>query len=161
MNGAKDFIAGMQQPLKFRLFLLSRLPAAFFSGVKVHQLSEDACTSSVPYRWFTRNPFRSTYFACLAMAAEMSSGALAMAHLYNKKPAVSMLVTSFESSYHKKAVSRTFFTCNAGQLFREAIEQTIISGEPQVVRAVATGRSASGELIAEAIITWSFLVRKK
>ena len=161
MNGAQDFITGMSHPLKFRLFLLSRLPAAFFSGVKVDQLTEESCTASVPYRWFTRNPFRSTYFACLAMAAEMSSGALAMAHLYNRKPAVSMLVTGFESSYHKKAVSRTFFTCNAGELFREAIEKTIATGEAQTVRAVTTGRSASGDLIAEAIITWSFLVRKK
>lgn len=53
--------------------------------------------------------FRSTYFACLAMAAEMSTGALAMAHLYHSDPPVSMLVVKLESEYFKKPwAERTF-----------------------------------------------------
>ena len=57
-------------------FYFQKLPAAFFSGVRIKEVGETKCRVSVPYKWFTQNPFRSTYFACLAMAAEMSTGAL-------------------------------------------------------------------------------------
>jgi hypothetical protein len=100
---AAAFIKTINHPFKFRLFLLTKLPSAYFAGVRVREASESRCVVTVPYKWFSRNPFRSTYFACLSMAAEMSTGALAMAHLYKRKPAVSMLVTKVESSYHKKA----------------------------------------------------------
>src|SRR5580698_6014615 len=86
-------------PFLFRLYLLTRLPSAFFAGLRISQLDADTCTVTVPYKWFTRNPFRSTYFACLAMAAEMSTGVLAMSQLYKSKPAVSMLVVKAESAY--------------------------------------------------------------
>jgi hypothetical protein len=45
-------------------------------------------------------------FACLAMAAEMSTGVLAMAHVYKRKPAISMLVVKMEAEYFKKATGK-------------------------------------------------------
>src|SRR6478752_8652955 len=98
------FIKSLKHPLKFRMFLLSRLPNAFFAGLRIKDLDEAVCRVTVPYKWFTKNPFRSTYFACLSMAAEMSTGALAMMHVHKKEPAVSMLVTKVESEYFKKAI---------------------------------------------------------
>ncbi|HEX2684798.1 MAG TPA: DUF4442 domain-containing protein [Ferruginibacter sp.] len=156
---ATSFIQLVKHPLKFRLFLLSKLPAAYFSGVRVREISEERCVATVPYKWFTRNPFRSTYFACLSMAAEMSTGTLAMAHLYNRKPAVSMLVTKVESSYHKKASGRTKFTCEDGLLFAKAIQQSIDSGQPQELRVRSVGKNEAGDLIAEFYVTWSFKAR--
>src|SRR5215207_4855643 len=97
------FFSIIKHPLKFRMFLLSSLPSAYFSGVRVKEIDEKKCVVSVPYKWFSKNPFRSTYFACLSMAAEMSTGALAMACLYKRVPAVSMLVISVNSNYIKKA----------------------------------------------------------
>ena len=67
----------IKNPFLFRLYLLTRLPSAFFAGLKISDLEADTCTVTVRYKWFTRNPFRSIYFACLAMAAEMSTGVLA------------------------------------------------------------------------------------
>ena len=98
-----SFIKLMKHPVKFRMFLFSKLPAAFFAGLKVQEADAKHCVVTVPYKWFTKNPFRSTYFACLSMAAEMSTGALAMAHLYKIQPPVSMLVVKVESEYFKKA----------------------------------------------------------
>ena len=115
------FIKLLRHPVKFRMFLLSRLPAAFFAGVRIKAIDENSCRVSVPYKWFTQNPFRSTYFACLSMAAEMSTGALCMAHLYKKAPVVSMLVVKVESEYFKKATGLTNFTCEDGLLIRETI----------------------------------------
>lgn len=157
---ASSFIKTINHPLKFRLFLLTKLPSAYFAGVRVREASESRCVVTVPYKWFSRNPFRSTYFACLSMAAEMSTGALAMAHLYKRKPAVSMLVTKVESSYHKKATGRTWFTCEDGALLANAIQQSIDSGEPQELRARSIGKNEAGELVAEFFVTWSFKARR-
>ena len=152
----KTFIRDMMHPLKFRLFLFFRLPAAYFAGVRVRSMDERQCTASVPYKWLSQNPFRSTYFACLSMAAEMSTGALAMAHLHKRKPPVSMLVVKLEAEFLKKATGRTRFVCEDGELFRSAIEETIRTGEPVTVRACSTGTSEKGEIIARFYITWSF-----
>lgn len=146
----------MKHPVKFRMFLLSKLPAAFFAGLKVKEADEKHCVVTVPYKWFTKNPFRSTYFACLSMAAEMSTGALAIAHLYKSDPPVSMLVIKVESEYFKKATGRTGFICENGDIIQQAIEETIASGEARTVRAKSTGRNNEGEVIAEFFITWSF-----
>lgn len=146
----------LKHPIKYRMFLFTKLPSAFFSGVRIRDIDENSCVVTVPYKWFSKNPFRSTYFACLAMAGEMSTGSLAMAHLYKRKPPVSMLVVNMEANYHKKAVSKTFFTCEDGKLFQQAIENTTATGETVTVKAKSTGRNKEGEMIAEFFITWSF-----
>jgi hypothetical protein len=150
------FIRLMKKPFRFRLYLLTRLPAAFFSGLRIRELNEGTCGITVPYTWFSKNPFRSTYFACLAMAAEMSTGALAMIHLFKRKPPVSMLVTRLEAEYFKKAVQHTLFTCADGYAIRQAIEEAIATGEPRTFRARSVGTNPAGEKIAEFFITWSF-----
>lgn len=155
------FIKTLKHPVKFRLFLLTKLPSAYFAGVRVREADERRCLVTVPFKWYTQNPFRSTYFACLSMAAEMSTGALAMTHLYKRKPAVSMLVVKVESEYFKKATKRTSFICEDGSLFQKAIEECIATGEPRTVRAKSTGRNSEGEVVAEFYITWSFKAKLK
>ena len=150
------FIKLISHPLKFRFFLLSKLPAAYFSGVRVKKITADHCEVTIPYKWFSRNPFRSTYFACLSMAAEMSTGALSMAHLYKRNPAVSMLVVKVESEYFKKAAGRTQFICEDGAKFTEAVEESIRTGEARTVQARSIGTNANGEQVAAFTITWSF-----
>lgn len=158
---APAFIRLMKHPLKFRMFLLSKLPAAYLAGVRVREADEERCLVSVPYKWLSQNPFRSTYFACLSMAAEMSTGALAMAQIYKLQPAVSMLVVKVESEYFKKATGRTYFECVDGKIFRTAVEETIATGEPRVVKAKSVGRNKEGELVAEFVITWSLKAKGK
>ncbi len=155
------FLKMMKHPVKFRMFLFTKLPAAYFSGVRVRYLDEKKCVATVPYKWLSQNPFRSTYFACLSMAAEMSTGALAMAHLYKINPAVSMLVVKVESEYFKKATGGTSFVCEDGGLFEKAIEETIATGEARIVKAKSIGTNKEGEMVAEFYITWSFKARKK
>ena len=153
---AAAFLRLINHPLRFRLFLWKNLPAAFFSGLRIQTITEDACSVSIRYKWFTRNPFRSTYFACLNMAAELSTGTLAMAHIYGRKPAVSMLVIKIETDFIKRATGLTVFTCPDGGLVREAIDAAVQSGEPRTVRVTSTGRNEKGEEVAVSYITWSF-----
>jgi Domain of unknown function (DUF4442) len=143
------------------MFLLSRLPNAFFAGLRIKELDETVCRVSVPYKWFTKNPFRSTYFACLSMAAEMSTGVLCLVHLHKRKLPVSMLVVKLESAYLKKATGKTFFTCEEGLMIKETIEQAIEKGEAKTFKARSIGRNSEGEIVAEFFITWSFKARRE
>lgn len=156
---SQEFIRLANHPLKLRLFLLMKLPAAFFSGVRIKKIDTEHCVVSVPYRWGTQNPFRSTYFACLAMAAELSTGALAMSLIYKQRPAVSMLIVNMEATYFKKATSRTYFTCEDAQAMRQAVEAAITTREPQTFTALSVGRNETGEKIAELRFSWSFKVK--
>jgi hypothetical protein len=160
-KGTEEFIRFSGNSFQFRLFLLSKLPSAFFSGIHIRSMDEAKCEVTVPYRWFTRNPFRSTYFACLSMAAEMSTGALAMAHVHKREPSISMLVVKTEAFFYKKATGKTVFVCDEGISIRETIDQAVISGEGQTITVKTTGWSESGERVAEFLITWSFKARIK
>ncbi|HEY9362863.1 MAG TPA: DUF4442 domain-containing protein [Chitinophagaceae bacterium] len=150
------FLRLVNHPVKFRLFLLRKLPSAFFSGVRVVYADEKTCKVKVPYKWFSQNPFRSTYFACLSMAAEMSTGVLAMAHLYKSNPVVSMLVTKVEGDFIKKATANTYFVCDAGEKIKHTIAECIKTNTPQAVRIETTGSNNDGEMIARFFVTWSF-----
>lgn len=146
-------------PIRFRLFLLAKLPMAFFAGLRIKKFSENICTVAIKYRWMNTNPFRSTYFACLAMAAEMSTGALAMGHLYKNKPAVSMLILGNTGEYFKKATRLTSFTCHEGLKLKAAIAATIASGEAEVVTVESVGVDEHGNEVARFSFTWSFRVK--
>jgi hypothetical protein len=159
-DNVQRFIDLMKHPVKFRMFLFSKLPSAYFAGVRLHAMTPERCEVSVPYKWFSQNPFRSTYFACLSMAAEMSTGALSMAYLYKIQPKVSMLVTRVEGDFIKKATGLTIFTCEDGELLKQAIFGTIGSGEARTARAKSIGRNKAGEVVAEFHVTWSFKVKQ-
>jgi len=158
-DNANKFIKLIKHPVKFRMFLFWKLPAAFFSGVRIKEIDEERSVVSVPYKWLTQNPFRSTYFVSLAMAAEMSTGVLAMMHLYKRNPTVSMLITNMEATYFKKATGRTFFVCDAGKQVSETIEDSIASMEPKSITVKSTGTNKNGELIAEFLFIWSFKMK--
>ena len=153
------FIRKMNTPWKSKFYLLLQIPSAYFSGVRIFSLSEDRAVVSVPYKWFSKNPFRSTYFACLAMAGELSTGLLAMMHCYRRKPSVSMLVVKMEAHYFKKATGMTYFTCEAGRDLERVINECIRENVPLTYVATATGRNEADEKVAEFFITWSFKVK--
>ncbi|HTB53045.1 MAG TPA: DUF4442 domain-containing protein [Ferruginibacter sp.] len=152
----QNFIQFVQHPLKFRWFLLTKIPSAFFSGVRVRSLDESKSEVTVPFKWFTQNPFKSTYFACLAMAAELSTGLLAMMNVYEKNTKVSMLVIALEVKYFKKATGITTFICEDATIVNDTVAAAISSGEGKTVKCRSVGKNSEGELVAEFLITWSF-----
>ena len=71
--------AGSCAPGTSALYLWAKLPAGRLRGADASSSSTTAAARSrLPGGWRTQNPFRSTYFAAQAMAAEMSTGAPAM-----------------------------------------------------------------------------------
>ena len=154
------FISIMTNPFKMGFFMFSKLPSAWFSGVRVKHIEPASAEITVPFKWFSQNPFKSTYFACQSMAAEMSTGLLAMMHIYDRKPSVSMLVLSVNGSFHKKATGITTFRCNDGIKIKETVEQAIRTGEGVIVDTTSVGVNGKGEVISSFDIRWSFKAKK-
>jgi hypothetical protein len=161
MNEKNKLLSLASSHFKFRMYLLFKLPAAFFSGVKIKEISKEKCITSVPFKWLTQNPFKSTYFASLAMAAEMSTGVLALINTYQKIPSVSMLVTKMEAGYFKKAKGITFFTCAEGLQIAHAVNDAVETREGKTITVKSSGKNKDGELIAEFLFTWSFKTKEK
>ncbi len=157
---AHNFFQLINNRFKFNIFLFSKLPSAYFSGVRVQQASEEKCIVTVPFKWFSQNPFKSTYFACLSMAAEMSTGVLGLAHIHGRKPGVSMLVVNIKGDFMKKAIGKTTFTCNDGIAIKQTIESAIGTGEGKTITAKSTGVNEQGEVVAVFEVTWSFKAKK-
>jgi len=154
--GFSAFKQQVAHPVKYRLFLLSKLPLAFITGLRIQNLQEDQAAIRIRFKWINQNPFRSIYFAALSMAAELSTGILAFAQLYQRKPGVSMLVVSMEGAFYKKAVGTIVFTCTDGMAIANAIEQTIATGEGITLPCTTIGLNEAGEEVAKFVFVWSF-----
>ena len=136
-----------------------KLPAAYFCGIRVRYTDETKCAVTVPFKWLTKNPFRSTYFACLSMAAEMSTGVLAMGHIFKKDPEVSMLITKIEGNFFKKATNTVTFISEDGRRIAAMIREAMASGKSTSLNTYSTGKDKAGDTIAEFMMTWSFKVK--
>ncbi|WP_018615578.1 hypothetical protein [Segetibacter koreensis] len=147
--------------LVFRTFLLTKVPAAFFAGVRLEKLEMEESAISVQYNWFTKNPFRSVYFAVLLMPAEISTGILCIGYLYKRTPAVSMLLVHTEGDFLKKATGKIVFTCTDGMLVSNAINKAVSTGEATAVRCHSIGKNEKEEIVADFYFTWSFKARIK
>lgn len=139
----------------FKLFLLQKLPAAFFAGLRIQSFTPEACVVSVRYNWFTKNPFKSMYFAVEAMAAEMCSGMLVFGQVYHRKPNISMLVVKMEVDFVKKATGIIYFTCQDGLLIQNAVNETIQTKQGCTVICKSEAKNALGETVAVFNFTWS------
>jgi hypothetical protein len=146
----------MKNPILFNLFLLIKLPLAFFAGLKLIKLEKDICEVSLPYGWRTQNPFKSIYFAAQCMAAELSTGALAKMAVDGSGKKISMLVAGMEAEFLKKADKKVFFVCNEGQKIFDAVAHTSQTGEAITVKVKSTGTTIDGIKAAEFYFTWSF-----
>ncbi|MGB1018768.1 MAG: DUF4442 domain-containing protein [Chitinophagales bacterium] len=146
---------------KFKLYLLAKLPSAWFTGVKVVSLSNSSCKTSVPYKWLSQNPFKSTYFACQAMAAELSTGLPAIMAIQKRNPRVSMLVVDMQAKFTKKAVGLTVFECKDVEKIINTVEDAISSGEGKTVTIETIGLNKKGEEISTFTFTWSFKQKSK
>lgn len=156
---AVAFRCQVLSPLKLRLFMLRKLPLAALAGLRLVALSPEAATVTVRYKYLTQNPFRSIYFACLSMAAELASGMQAMMQV-QAGGAVSMLVVGLTADFSKKAVGLIAFTCPDGAAIAQAVAESRATGEGRTVLCTSTGRDEAGDVVAVFRITWSFRAKK-
>ena len=142
-------------PWKMRLFMLRKLPMGLLAGLRVVAFDEEKAAVTIRYGYLTKNPFRSVYFACLSMAAELASGVQGMVRAAEESP-VSMLVVGLEGTFTKKAVGRITFTCPDGPAIARAVAEARATGEGRAVICTSTGHDEAGDEVAVFRLTWSF-----
>ncbi len=145
---------------KINTFLLFKLPSAYFTGVRVKTISENACVTTVKHRWINQNPFKSMFWAVQGMAAELSTGAMVMAAIKASNQNISMLVANNKATFSKKARGRITFNCNDGQLIKAAIKMAISSGEGQTCWMKSEGRDSTGDLVSIFEFEWTVKIKR-
>ena len=132
---------------------------AIIAGLRVKKITNECSIVTVPFNYINKNPFNSMYFAVQAMAAELSTGALAFLHQNNNN--ISMLVTNLESNYYKKAVTKVRFICNDGGNIANALKKAQETNKAQKCIMISKGYDRSGVCVSEFKITWSLKKRKQ
>lgn len=146
----------LDNPFRLKLYFLKSLPMAFLAGLRIVSYDANHASVSLPFKYWTKNPFRSIYFACQAMAAEFSTAILCLQELSHHDADVSLLVIHLESTFLKKADDKITFTCSKKGDLGKVIEECIASGEPGVTTLESIGSDRQGHTVAEFKITWSF-----
>ena len=147
------------KPGQINSFLLFKLPAAYFTGVRLKSISKTSCVTSAKHRWINQNPFKSMFWAVQGMAAELSTGAMVMSNIRDSKKNISMLVANNKGSFTKKARGRITFTCHDGELIKNAIEKTIETGEGQTCWMKSVGKNSDGDVVSTFEFEWTVKVK--
>jgi hypothetical protein len=146
-------------PSKLNKFLMFKLPAAYFTGVRTKHLDDTTCVVSVKHRWINQNPFNSMFWAVQGMAAELTTGALVMKKIKESGKKTSMLVVTNNAAFTKKATGRITFKCEDGLKIDEAIKKAIETGEGQTVWLNANGINAEGLQVSSFNFEWTLKVK--
>lgn len=144
---------------KLKLFFITHLPMAFLSGLKIKAFDEERAVVTLPYSYLTKNPFRSVYFACQAMAAEFSSAIICLQTLEKYESDLSLLVIGIEAKFIKKATQKISFSCERPEEQDEILDHCISHKSSREITYISTGRNMDGEKVSEFHITWSFKPR--
>jgi len=142
-------------PRKLNLFLLTKLPSAYISGVRLKSIFEDEVVVTVRHRWINQNPFRSMYWATQGMASELATGILVMKEIDACGKRISMLVTQQKGTFTKKALGKITFTCKEGNKIKNTISETIKTGEGQTIILTSQGFDEQGDLVSSFEYEWS------
>ena len=143
----------------FKAYAIQKLPLAFLTGLKILKLDESKCITRVKHSYLNKNPFRSTFWAVLGMAAELSTGAYALLATKRGEENVAVILVGTHAEFVKKATGVTTFTCSNWFEFDKAVALAIETGEPQTATGKSTGSNSDGETIAQFEFTWSFKIR--
>jgi hypothetical protein len=154
----KQYITDLMTPWKQFLFMFTKLPGAWFFGIKVTQLTATSSAVTLPYRWSTKNPFNSIYFAAQCAAGELATGVLATLALQGQ-PSASILVAEVKAEFLKKADSTITFSCQQGNEVIATVKEAMASGTSQTITMTAVGKNSKAELVSNIYITWTFKKR--
>ncbi|MDB0602839.1 DUF4442 domain-containing protein [Tenacibaculum maritimum] len=147
-------------PRKINAFTILKLPAAYFTGVRVKYINDCECSVTVKHRWVNQNPFKSLFWAIQGMAAELATGALVMQEIENSGKKISMLVTNMNATFTKKATGKITFVCKDGELIRKAIHKSIETREGQVVVMKSAGVNNEGISVSKFEFEWSIKLKE-
>ena len=99
------------------------------------------------------------YFSVLNMAAELSTGVLALLATKGRDPSVAVIIVSMRADFKIKAIGTITFTCSDGEKLFQAVDKAIETREPQTATATTIGKNENGEIVSTCEFTWSFKER--
>ena len=144
---------------KLNTYTMFKLPSAYFCGVRTKHIGNEKCIVGVKFKWINQNPFKSMFWAVQGMAAEFSTGALMISKIQESGKRVSMLVTSNNATFTKKAVGKIIFTCNDGKAVDEVLKKAIETGEGQTIWMQSIGVNEEGIVVSTFNFEWSVKVK--
>ncbi len=142
-------------PKHINRFLLYKLPSAWVSGIRLKSISDKSAEVMARHRWINQNPFRSMYFAVLAMGAELSTGILVMKKIQNSGKNISMLVTGVQGEFYKKARGKIRFVCEQGDLIDAQIDKTVQTGNGVHFDLVSKAYDEQNDEVCRFVFRWS------
>ncbi len=148
-------------PRKINAFNLFKLPAVYFTGVRVKTITRESCSVRVRHKWINQNPFKSMFWAVQGMAAELTTGALVLMKIRGSGKNISMLVSNNNASFTKKATGKITFECKDGNLVDDAINKTIETGEGQTLWMQSIGTNEKGVVVSTFNFEWSVKLKTK
>ncbi|PWH83263.1 thioesterase [Algibacter marinivivus] len=146
-------------PAKLNTYTMFKLPVAFFCGVRTKHIDNEKCIVGVKFKWINQNPFKSMFWAVQGMAAEFSTGALMISKIQESGKRVSMLVTSNNATFTKKATGKIRFTCNDGKAIDEVLKKAIETGEGQTLWMQSVGVNEDDVVVSTFNFEWSVKVK--
>ncbi|MEZ4970679.1 MAG: DUF4442 domain-containing protein [Flavobacteriaceae bacterium] len=144
---------------KINMFCFFKLPAVWWTGVRLRHIDEKKAIVTVRHRWINQNPFKSLFWAVQGMAAELSTGAMVMDQIRKSGRNISMLVANNNANFSKKATGKITFTCHEGHLIADAIKKTVDTGEGQTVWMKSVGVNEDGIVVATFNFEWTLKVK--
>jgi len=157
--GQKGIASKITNSRSFYFYLLGNLPMGWIAGLRVKELSKIKCVTSVPFKWLTKNPFRSMYFAVQSMAAELSTASGCLLAIDSIKPSVAFIIVEMKAKFFKKATDRVYFECQDVKNAFSAVEESVKTRESQTAIFKTIGKMKDGTVVSEFEFTWSFKQR--
>ena len=143
---------------RFSLFTALSMPTAWLAGLKIIQLDDNLCVTSLPGGWRSQNPFKTMYWAVQGMGAELSTGAASFALSKSMSNKLRMFVIGTEATFTKRAKGKIIFTCKDNSKTRDAIKESILTGKSVECDLVSVATDKSGDVVSEWVFKWNFLV---
>ena len=136
-----------------------KLPSAIITGVRVKQLTNESCQTSVALSWINQNPFNSMFWAIQGMAAELCTGLLIMNKIKSSGHRFSMLVLKNKAAFHKKGKGKLVFCCDQGAAIDAVIQEAITSRQGQTIMLLSKGVNADKVCVSEFEFEWTIKMK--
>ena len=140
---------------QFNKKMIYQLPSAYFCGVRLHSLNQQVCKTSVKFKWINKNPFKSIYFAVLAMSAELSTAMFVLKYTAESNVDFSTLILGVNAQFLKKATGKIYFICDEGDGVQNYVKQAITTKEGVPFTLKSIGVNSEGEEVAKFEFQWS------
>ncbi len=140
---------------KINTFTFFKLPSAWWCGVRLKHIDKQKAIVTVKHKWFNQNPFKSMFWAVQGMAAEFSTGTMVIDQIKESGKNISMLVANNTANFSKKATGHITFTCEDGHLIKDALDNTIATGEGQTIWMKSVGVNEDGVVVSTFNFEWT------